>query len=80
MPLDVQFHMRLSAEQYERVRRVATGKDFKLSTWVRSAVMKEVRRLEAMEARKDDPRPSHQSPPETRRIAEPSPRPRKKRP
>jgi hypothetical protein len=80
MPLDVQFHMRLSVEQLERIRRVATGKDFKLSTWVRSAVMKEVRRLEAIEARMGDPRPPQQSPPEIRRIAEPSPRPPKKRP
>lgn len=80
MPLDVQFHMRLSVEQLERIRRVAEGKDFKLSTWVRSAVMKEVRRLEAIKARKDDPGPSHQTPPEIRRVAEPNPRPPKSRP
>jgi hypothetical protein len=80
MPLDVQFHMRLSVEQVERIRRVATAKDFKLSTWVRSAVMKEVRRLEAIEARKGDSRQSHQSPPEIRRVAEPGPRPPKNRP
>jgi hypothetical protein len=80
MPLDVQFHMRLSVEQVERIRRVATGKDFKLSTWVRSAVMKEVRRLEAIEARKSDSRQPHQTPPEIRRVAEPSPRSSKNRP
>jgi hypothetical protein len=80
MPLDVQFHMRLSVEQVERIRRVATGKDFKLSTWVRSAVMKEVRRLEAIEARKGDSRPSHPSLPDIRRVAEPGPRPPKNRP
>jgi hypothetical protein len=74
MPLDVQFHMRLSVEQVERIRRVAEGKDFKLSTWVRSAVMKEVRRLEAIEARKRDSRQFPRNPPELRRVAEPSPR------
>jgi hypothetical protein len=42
--------------------------------------MKEERRLEAIEARKGTPRPSDQSPPEIRWVAEPSPRPPKKRP
>ncbi len=79
MPLDVQFHMRLSAEQVERIRRVAEGKDFKLSTWARSAIMKEVRRLEAIEARKGDSRQPRQSPPEIRRVAEPDPRQSKHR-
>lgn len=80
MPLDVQFHMRLSTEQLERIRRVAEDKDFKLSTWVRSAVMEKVTRLERANARKAYPGISHDSPPEIRRVAEPGPRPPKGRP
>jgi len=81
MPLDVQFHVRLSAEQRERIRRVAEGKDFKLSTWVRSVVMKEVRRLEAIEARKAAGRrpPETSSETELRRVAEPGARPPRNR-
>lgn len=80
MPLDVQFHMRLSAEQRERIRRVAEGKDFKLSTWARSAIMKEVRRLEELQARKGGRRVSLDDSPEIRRVAEPGIQPQKKRP
>lgn len=78
MPLDVQFHVRLSAEQRERIRRVAEGKDFKLSTWARSAIMKEVRRLEELRARKGSRRASHDNSPEIRRVAEPGTQPTKK--
>ncbi len=71
MPLDVQFHMRLSTEQLERIRRVADDKDFKLSTWVRSAVMKEVKRLERERARRTYRETSHEGGAELRRVAEP---------
>lgn len=80
MPLDVQFHMRLSTEQLERIRRVAEDRDFKLSTWVRSAVMEKVKRLERAKGRKSHPGTSYDSPPEIRRVAEPGTRPPKHRP
>lgn len=80
MPLDVQFHMRLSTEQLERIRRVAEDKDFKLSTWVRSATMKEVKRLERAKARKTYFGTSNDSSAELRRVAEPGARQPKNRP
>lgn len=81
--------IRMDDDERARVERIATARDLHASTWARTILLREMRRIEALEARKAATAPegatsdgsgdSH-SRPQLRRVAEPgTPPPRKHR-
>ncbi len=90
MAREKNLQIRLTVEERARVKRIAKARDLADSTWARTIVLREVRRIEAQEARtgvaslaqstSDGDVESH-SRSGLRRVAEPgAPPPRKRRP
>jgi hypothetical protein len=88
MAKEANLQIRLYDDQRARIERIARAKDLPASTWARAIVMREVRRIEAMDARRaardsEDAAPSESAPPaaepDLRRVAEPGAPPHRKR-